>query len=151
MEVFLKLWGEKIALIIIKGFWLRKKKMMQFEKYSHCVTFYIMCNGALWIFSRCSIDRIVNDFLSSQVLELEQQHSTALQELTQAYTTEKEQLHQQHQLQLQVCVVCCRLLLTCCPCLKQTMREKFRQSAIPHLGVFVQFCETNAWLIVATS
>ncbi|XP_061553374.1 pericentrin isoform X3 [Phycodurus eques] len=39
--------------------------------------------------------------LKAQVLELEQQHSTALQELTQAYTTEKEQLHQQHQLQLQ--------------------------------------------------
>ncbi|XP_051942198.1 pericentrin isoform X2 [Hippocampus zosterae] len=39
--------------------------------------------------------------LKAQVLELEQQHSTALQELTQAYTTEKEQLQQQHQLQLQ--------------------------------------------------
>ncbi|XP_019728011.1 pericentrin isoform X3 [Hippocampus comes] len=39
--------------------------------------------------------------LKAQVLELEQQHSTALEELTQAFTTEKEQLHQQHQLQLQ--------------------------------------------------
>ncbi|XP_077416104.1 pericentrin isoform X2 [Vanacampus margaritifer] len=39
--------------------------------------------------------------LKTQVLELEQQHSTALQELTQAYTSEKEQLHQQHQLQLE--------------------------------------------------
>ncbi|XP_077396087.1 pericentrin isoform X2 [Festucalex cinctus] len=39
--------------------------------------------------------------LKTQVLELEQQHSTALQELTQVYNSEKEQLHQQHQLQLQ--------------------------------------------------
>lgn len=40
----------------------------------------------------------------SQVLELELQHSTALQELSQSYTAEKEQLIEQHQLQLQVCV-----------------------------------------------
>ncbi|XP_057715000.1 pericentrin isoform X2 [Corythoichthys intestinalis] len=39
--------------------------------------------------------------LKAQVLELEQQHSTALQELTQAYATEKEQFHKQFQLQLQ--------------------------------------------------
>ncbi|XP_028252082.1 pericentrin isoform X2 [Parambassis ranga] len=39
--------------------------------------------------------------LKKQVLELEQQHSTALQELSQSYTSEKEQLSQQHQLQLQ--------------------------------------------------
>nr|XP_057947420.1 pericentrin isoform X4 [Doryrhamphus excisus] len=39
--------------------------------------------------------------LKAQVLELEQQHSAALHELTQTYTTEKEQLSQQHQLQLQ--------------------------------------------------
>ncbi|XP_061699443.1 pericentrin isoform X2 [Syngnathoides biaculeatus] len=39
--------------------------------------------------------------LKAQVLELEQQHSTALQELTEAYTSEKEHLQQQHQLQLQ--------------------------------------------------
>lgn len=38
----------------------------------------------------------------SQVLELEQQHGTALQELSQTYNTEKEQLVEQHQLQLQV-------------------------------------------------
>lgn len=38
----------------------------------------------------------------SQVLELEQQHSTALQELSQSYIAEKEQLIEQHQLQLQV-------------------------------------------------
>lgn len=40
----------------------------------------------------------------SQVLELEQQHSIALKELSQSYTTEKEQLLEQHQLQLQVSV-----------------------------------------------
>ncbi|XP_035529571.1 pericentrin [Morone saxatilis] len=39
--------------------------------------------------------------LKKQVLELEQQHSTALQELSQTYTAEKEQLIEQHQLQLQ--------------------------------------------------
>lgn len=39
-----------------------------------------------------------------QVLELEQQHSAALQELSQTYTCEKEQLIEQHQLRLQVCV-----------------------------------------------
>ncbi|XP_073339039.1 pericentrin isoform X1 [Pagrus major] len=39
--------------------------------------------------------------LKKQVLELEQQHSTALQELSQSYTAEKEQLIEQHQLQLQ--------------------------------------------------
>uniref|UniRef100_UPI0037E7F2AE pericentrin isoform X2 n=1 Tax=Semicossyphus pulcher TaxID=241346 RepID=UPI0037E7F2AE len=39
--------------------------------------------------------------LKKQVLELEQQHSTALQELSHTYTTEKQQLIQQHQLQLQ--------------------------------------------------
>uniref|UniRef100_A0A3Q4I7N9 Pericentrin n=1 Tax=Neolamprologus brichardi TaxID=32507 RepID=A0A3Q4I7N9_NEOBR len=37
----------------------------------------------------------------SHVLELEQQHSTALQELSQTYTAEKEQLTKQHQVQLQ--------------------------------------------------
>lgn len=40
----------------------------------------------------------------SKVLELEQQHSTALQELSHTYTAEKEQLIGQHHLQLQVCV-----------------------------------------------
>ncbi|XP_025756941.1 pericentrin [Oreochromis niloticus] len=39
--------------------------------------------------------------LKNQVLELEQQHSTALQELSQTYTAEKEQLTKQHQVQLQ--------------------------------------------------
>ncbi|XP_030299600.1 pericentrin isoform X3 [Sparus aurata] len=39
--------------------------------------------------------------LKMQVLELEQQHSTALQELSQSYIAEKEQLIEQHQLQLQ--------------------------------------------------
>ncbi|KAM3594613.1 uncharacterized protein V6R79_010896 [Siganus canaliculatus] len=39
--------------------------------------------------------------LKKQVLELEQQHSTSLQELMQTYTAEKEQLVEQHQLQLQ--------------------------------------------------
>ncbi|XP_036981473.1 pericentrin isoform X2 [Acanthopagrus latus] len=39
--------------------------------------------------------------LKKQVLELELQHSTALQELSQSYTAEKEQLIEQHQLQLQ--------------------------------------------------
>ncbi|KAL3968743.1 ryanodine receptor 1 [Sarotherodon galilaeus] len=39
--------------------------------------------------------------LRNQVLELEQQHSTALQELSQTYTAEKEQLTKQHQVQLQ--------------------------------------------------
>ncbi|XP_042356085.1 pericentrin isoform X2 [Plectropomus leopardus] len=39
--------------------------------------------------------------LKKQVLELEQQHSTALQELSHTCTTEKEQLITQHQLQLQ--------------------------------------------------
>lgn len=39
-----------------------------------------------------------------QVLELEEQHSAALQELSQTYTFEKEQLIEQHQLHLQVCV-----------------------------------------------
>lgn len=38
----------------------------------------------------------------SQVLELEQQHSTALLQLSQTYNTEKEELIKQHQLQLQV-------------------------------------------------
>ncbi|XP_072221841.1 pericentrin isoform X1 [Leuresthes tenuis] len=39
--------------------------------------------------------------LKKQVLELEQQHNTALQELSQTYAAEKEQLIKQHQLQLQ--------------------------------------------------
>ncbi|KAM7403309.1 hypothetical protein PAMA_003979 [Pampus argenteus] len=39
--------------------------------------------------------------LKKQVLELEQQHSTSLQELSHSYTAEKEQLIEQHQLQLQ--------------------------------------------------
>ncbi|KAM9786838.1 pericentrin isoform 2-T2 [Syngnathus typhle] len=39
--------------------------------------------------------------LKTQVLELEEQHGTALEELTQAYAAEKEQLLQLHQLQLQ--------------------------------------------------
>ncbi|XP_071373521.1 pericentrin isoform X2 [Centroberyx affinis] len=39
--------------------------------------------------------------LKKQVLELEQQHGTALQELTHTYSTEKERLTEQHQLQLQ--------------------------------------------------
>ncbi|XP_068608225.1 pericentrin [Brachionichthys hirsutus] len=39
--------------------------------------------------------------LRKQVLELEQQHSTALQELSQSYATEKQQLVKQHHLQLQ--------------------------------------------------
>ncbi|KAM9707457.1 pericentrin isoform 3-T3 [Menidia menidia] len=39
--------------------------------------------------------------LKKQVLELEQHHSAALQELSQSYTAEKEQLIKQHQLQLQ--------------------------------------------------
>ncbi|KAM3870972.1 pericentrin [Diretmus argenteus] len=39
--------------------------------------------------------------LKQQVLELEQQHSTALQELSHTYTTEKEQLGEEHRLQLQ--------------------------------------------------
>lgn len=39
-----------------------------------------------------------------QVLELEQQHGNALQELSKSYSIEKEQLVKQHQLQLQVCV-----------------------------------------------
>ncbi|XP_061824099.2 pericentrin isoform X2 [Nerophis lumbriciformis] len=39
--------------------------------------------------------------LKAQVLQLEQQNSAALQELTHAYVAEKEQLSQQHQLQLQ--------------------------------------------------
>ncbi|XP_029350413.1 pericentrin isoform X2 [Echeneis naucrates] len=39
--------------------------------------------------------------LKKQVLELEQQHSTALQELSLAYSAEKEQLTEQHQLQLE--------------------------------------------------
>ncbi|XP_054652131.1 pericentrin isoform X3 [Dunckerocampus dactyliophorus] len=39
--------------------------------------------------------------LKAQVLELEQQHSAALQEIMQTYAAEKEQLSQQHQLQLQ--------------------------------------------------
>ncbi|XP_077477528.1 pericentrin [Stigmatopora argus] len=38
--------------------------------------------------------------LKAQVLELEQQHGTALQELTQAFTTDNEQLRNQFQLQL---------------------------------------------------
>ncbi|MED6286560.1 hypothetical protein CHARACLAT_007257 [Characodon lateralis] len=38
--------------------------------------------------------------LKQQVLELEQQHSTALQELSQSYSFEKEQLVEQHQTQL---------------------------------------------------
>ncbi|XP_068194522.1 pericentrin [Antennarius striatus] len=43
----------------------------------------------------------VLETLKKQVLELEQQHSCALLELTQSYATEKEQLMEQHQLQLQ--------------------------------------------------
>ncbi|XP_026170864.1 pericentrin isoform X4 [Mastacembelus armatus] len=39
--------------------------------------------------------------LKKQVLELEQQHNCALQELLHSYTAEKEQLLKQHQLQLQ--------------------------------------------------
>ncbi|XP_028995899.1 pericentrin isoform X2 [Betta splendens] len=39
--------------------------------------------------------------LKNQVLEVEQQHSTALQELSQSFMTEKEQLIEQHKLQLQ--------------------------------------------------
>ncbi|XP_030575002.1 pericentrin isoform X2 [Archocentrus centrarchus] len=39
--------------------------------------------------------------LKNQVLELEQQHTAALQELSQTYTAEKEQLIKQHQVQLQ--------------------------------------------------
>ncbi|XP_027130303.1 pericentrin isoform X5 [Larimichthys crocea] len=39
--------------------------------------------------------------LKKQVLELEQQHSTALQELSHTYAADKEQLIEQHQLQLQ--------------------------------------------------
>ncbi|XP_041809392.1 pericentrin isoform X2 [Chelmon rostratus] len=39
--------------------------------------------------------------LKKQVLELEQQHSAALQELSHTYTAEQEQLIEQHQLQLQ--------------------------------------------------
>ncbi|KAF7667502.1 hypothetical protein LDENG_00056390 [Lucifuga dentata] len=39
--------------------------------------------------------------LKKQVLELEQQHSTAVQELSHSYTTDKEQLNEQHKLQLQ--------------------------------------------------
>ncbi|XP_042292883.1 pericentrin isoform X3 [Thunnus maccoyii] len=39
--------------------------------------------------------------LKKQVLELEQQHGTALQELSHSYTAEKDQLVEQHQLQLQ--------------------------------------------------
>ncbi|XP_058471141.1 pericentrin [Solea solea] len=39
--------------------------------------------------------------LKKQVLELEQQHSTALQELSHTYSAEKEQLVEEHQLQLQ--------------------------------------------------
>ncbi|KAM9842917.1 pericentrin [Aulostomus maculatus] len=39
--------------------------------------------------------------LKKQVLELEQQHSAALQELSHTYAAEKDQLVQQHQLQLQ--------------------------------------------------
>ncbi|XP_051804402.1 pericentrin isoform X2 [Acanthochromis polyacanthus] len=39
--------------------------------------------------------------LKKQVLELELQHSTALQELSRSFTDEKEQLIEQHQLQLQ--------------------------------------------------
>ncbi|XP_029937869.1 pericentrin isoform X2 [Myripristis murdjan] len=39
--------------------------------------------------------------LKKQVLELEQQHSDAFQKLSHTYTTEKEQLTEQHQLQLQ--------------------------------------------------
>lgn len=39
--------------------------------------------------------------LKKQVLELEQEHNTVLQELSQSYTAEKEQLLKQHQLQLQ--------------------------------------------------
>ncbi|XP_071353542.1 pericentrin isoform X2 [Trachinotus anak] len=39
--------------------------------------------------------------LKKQVLELEQQHSAALQELSLTYSAEKEQLIEQHQLQLQ--------------------------------------------------
>ncbi|XP_026194895.1 pericentrin-like isoform X2 [Anabas testudineus] len=41
------------------------------------------------------------EILKNQVLELEQQHSTALQELSESYTAEKVQLLEQHQLQLQ--------------------------------------------------
>ncbi|KAM4625822.1 pericentrin [Polymixia lowei] len=39
--------------------------------------------------------------LRKQVLQLEQQHSTALQEFSHTYTAEKEHLSEQHQLQLQ--------------------------------------------------
>lgn len=50
----------------------------------------------LFVFASCAL---------SQVLEMEQQHSTALQELSHTYTAEKERLIEQHQLQLQVCVI----------------------------------------------
>ena len=46
--------------------------------------------------------------LCSQVLELEQQHSAALQELAHTFNTEKQKLDTQHQLNLQVCVCVCR-------------------------------------------
>lgn len=51
----------------------------------------------------------------SQVLEVEQQHSTALQELSHTYTAEKEQLIEQYNLQLQVCeCMCVNLCLLQC-------------------------------------
>jgi len=46
---------------------------------------------------------VIHDFVSlSQVLELEEQHGAALQEVTNAYSAEKLQLCDQQQLQLQV-------------------------------------------------
>lgn len=63
------------------------------------------------LFSGCSVHLVSNPVfvfgvcilcVFDQVLELEQQHSTALQELSQTYNSEKEQLSEQQQLQLQV-------------------------------------------------
>lgn len=56
----------------------------------------MFCNGLqdlIWLCVLCYV----------QVLELEQQHSTALQEFSHTYSVEKEQLIEQHKLQLQVC------------------------------------------------
>lgn len=47
-------------------------------------------------------EEVFHHISSLQVLELEQQHSAALLQLTQSCNSEKEELITQHQLQLQV-------------------------------------------------
>lgn len=68
--------------------------IVEFSLYFNLFAFKILC-----LYPNC------------QVLELEQQHSNALQELSKSYSIEAEELVKQHQLQLQVCV--CKIVVHC--------------------------------------